>query len=170
MKYDTIKEACEAWVHEMSAIPQSLIEKAYLRNDFDEITEVTPPFRGDRVYYFKSSEYGEVDRYNEDEDNYIITLDNGGSVTVNEEDFEVQRDDYLPMWSTMWMFGDSADDYWLEDIDGIRQMAECGFRIYKVEEGYIFGIDGAGYSFYEKHWIPLYKARGLHWHKEESED
>lgn len=43
MKYDTIKEACEAWIHEMSAIPQNLVKKAYLRNDFDEITEVTPP-------------------------------------------------------------------------------------------------------------------------------
>jgi hypothetical protein len=170
MKYDTIKEACEAWIHEMSAIPQSLVKKAYLRDDFDGITEVTPPSICDRVYHFESGECGEIDSYNEDKDNYIITLDNGESVTANEDDFEVQRDDYLPMWGTMWMFGDSADDYWLEDMDGIRQMAECGFRIYKVEEGYIFGIDGAGYSFYKEHWIPLYKARGLHWHKEESED
>ena len=29
---------------------------------------------------------------------------------------------------------------------------------------YIFGINGAGYDFYEQHWIPLYDARGLHWH------
>lgn len=31
------------------------------------------------------------------------------------------------------------------------------------------GIDGAGYDFYEAHWEPLYKARGLHWHSEEAE-
>ena len=44
-------------------------------------------------------------------------------------------------------------------------MADCGFRIYEQEDyGYIFGIDGAGYDFYEAHWIPLYKARGLKWH------
>ena len=36
--------------------------------------------------------------------------------------------------------------------------------------GYFFGIDGAGYSFYEEHWIPLYKARGLQWHKTEGEE
>ena len=37
-------------------------------------------------------------------------------------------------------------------------------------DGYFFGIDGAGYSFYEEHWIPLYKARGLQWHKENEEE
>lgn len=50
-------------------------------------------------------------------------------------------------------------------------MADCGFRIYEQEDlGYVFGIDGAGYDFYSEHWIPLYKARGLHWHKEEDGD
>ena len=76
--------------------------------------------------------------------------------------------DFLPMWGTMWSFGDSADDYWLEEGDGLELMAECGFRIYEQEDfGYLFGIDGAGYSFMDEHWIPLYKARGLHWHREE---
>ena len=65
---------------------------------------------------------------------------------------------YLPMWSTMWSFGDSADDYWLEEEDGLELMADFG---------YLFGIDGAGYSFMDEHWIPLYKARGLRWHEEE---
>lgn len=74
----------------------------------------------------------------------------------------------LPMWGTMWSFGDSADDSWLEEEDGLELMAECGFRIYEQEDfGYLFGIDGAGYSFMDEHWIPLYKARGLRWHREE---
>jgi hypothetical protein len=65
----------------------------------------------------------------------------------------------------MWSFGDSADDYWLSDMDGIAIMSRCGFRIYESEEfGYFFGIDGAGYSFYDEHWVPLYRARDLHWH------
>ena len=75
---------------------------------------------------------------------------------------------YLPMWSTMWSFGNSADDYWLEEEDGLELMAECGFRIYEQKDfGYLFGLDGAGYSFMEEHWIPLYKAPGLRWHREE---
>ena len=75
--------------------------------------------------------------------------------------------DYLPTWGTMWSFGDSEDDYWLEE-DGLELMAECGFRIYEQEDfGYLFGLDGGGYSFMDEHWIPLYKARGLQWHREE---
>lgn len=68
------------------------------------------------------------------------------------------------MWGTMWQFGDSADEWWLENH--LEEMAACGFRIYESNEfGYFFGIDGAGYSFYEEHWIPLYKAVGLQWHE-----
>ena len=77
------------------------------------------------------------------------------------------------MWGTMWAFGDQIDNDWLNPIysdlvgDGLQLMADCGFRIYEQEDyGYVFGIDGAGYDFYEAHWIPLYKARGLKWHKE----
>ena len=73
--------------------------------------------------------------------------------------------DQLPMWGTMWSFGDSLDNYWLEEKDGIALMSKCGFRIFKSDEfGYFFGIDGAGYDFYEAHWIPLYNERGLKWH------
>ena len=86
-------------------------------------------------------------------------------ITPGERDENAR---YLPMWSTMWSFGDSEDDYWIEKGDGLELMAECGFRIYEQEDfGYLFGIDGAGYSFLHEHWIPLYKARGLRWHEEE---
>lgn len=68
------------------------------------------------------------------------------------------------MWGTMWSFHNSLDDYWLSD--NLQAMSDCGFRIYEHDEwGYFFGIDGAGYDFYESHWIPLYKARGLRWHE-----
>lgn len=94
-----------------------------------------------------------------------MELDNGESVTVKEDDFELEEDGFLPTWGTMWQFEDSADDYWLEKMNGIRIMSECGFRIYESGEwGYFFGIDGAGYDFYSEHWIPLYLKRGLRWH------
>ena len=65
----------------------------------------------------------------------------------------------------MWLFGDSLDNYWLEEKDGITRMSQCGFRILESKEfGYFFGIDGAGYDFYESHWIPLYNEHGLKWH------
>ena len=76
-----------------------------------------------------------------------------------------EYDDFLPMWSTMWTFGESLDEDWARE--NIRVMQDCGFRVYESEDfGIILGIDGAGYNFYESHWIPLYKARGLKWHNE----
>lgn len=82
---------------------------------------------------------------------------------VTESEYE--PDEVLPMWGTMWSFSDPTDEWWLEE-QGIKLMSDIGFRIYRHEEyGYFFGLDGAGYDFYEAHWIPLYKAMGLSWHK-----
>ena len=79
----------------------------------------------------------------------------------------------LPAWGTVWTFGDDIDNEWLNGEylgNHLLEMADCGFRIYEQEDlGYFFGIDGGGYNFFEEHWIPLYKARGLHWHKEDNE-
>lgn len=91
-----------------------------------------------------------------------------GSVMELTEPSE-DADGYFPMWGTVWTFYDSVDDWWAENH--IDVMQECGFRVYDQEDfGIIFGIDGAGYNFYEAHWVPLYKARGLQWHEQEQPD
>lgn len=165
----TIEEATREWVREMNAFPHSMIS-ALMRNDIDDWHEVTKPSYGDRVYVYEIPEgcerhWGEIENYIENSDVYLVNLDDGTVMEIGTDDFEVDRDYNLPMWGTLWSFGDSADDYWLEDDGGIQIMSECGFRIYESEEfGYFFGIDGAGYDFYEAHWIPLYKKRGLQWH------
>lgn len=167
----TIIEACRQWVNrDMTAIPYSVAEKLAKYSDYNDIIEVTPPSVNDRVYYFNEDEHGTITGYKTDDDGndiYIIELDNGEEISVTDtDDFEVQRDDFLPMWGTLWAFDDSCDAYWLEE--NMQEMANCGFRIYESEDyGYIFGIDGAGYDFYAEHWIPLYKIRGLQWHDEE---
>lgn len=167
MKYETINDAAHAWVAEFNAIPMAIIDKLLEQNS-DELHEITPPSVGDRVFVFDSpadEDTGEIIERNKDI--YTIKLDDGTTCDLEVGDFEVQHDEFLPMWGTMWAFGDSIDNWWLED-GGLQIMADCGFRIYEQEDyDYIFGIDGAGYSFYEEHWIPLYKARGLKWHKEE---
>lgn len=165
----TIGDATYEWVREFNAIPQGMIAEL-MRNDIDSWQEVTVKSSGDRVYCYEHSEYGEIETYDCETEMYIVYLDNGEQVQVAEYEMELEYDDGLPMWGTMWSFGDSADDYWLSDGNGIRIMSQCGFRIYEHEEyGYFFGIDGAGYDFYEAHWIPLYKARGLKWHDESAE-
>lgn len=175
-EYNTINEAAHLWVGEFNAIQRGMIEKL-MQADVEDWHEVTMPRCGDRVYVYDLPDGvdtlehgGMVQSYDEESDLYCVELDDGTMVSVEEDDFEVDRYDSLPMWGTMWSFGDSADDWWLSDDCGIRVMSECGFRIFESEEfGYFFGIDGAGYDFYEAHWEPLYKARGLRWHDEKAE-
>ena len=94
-----------------------------------------------------------------------VEPDDWHEVTRHVVDNEVKYNDELPMWGTMWSFGDRCDELWLDEKDGITAMSQCGFRIFKsFEFGYFFGIDGVGYDFYEAHWLPLYEARGLMWH------
>lgn len=166
-KGKTINDATHEWVNGFNAIHTGIIDKlmSFDREDWHEITIRSI---GERVYCNKHDEYGEVKLYDDETEEYVVLLDNNQFVRVDKN--QVELDDTLPMWSTMWSFGDSADDYWLEGFGGIQQMSACGFRIYESYEfGYFFGIDGAGYNFYEEHWIPLYKARGLHWHDEAAE-
>lgn len=166
----TIKEATREWVREMSAIPYGVMEKLM---NFDDVREITPPTRCDRVYIYSgeySGEEGEIEAYDGETEKYIINLDSGEQAQEESDNFEVVDHGGLPMWGTLWTFSESFDNHWLEN-GGLEKMANCGFRIYEQEDlGYVFGIDGAGYDFYEAHWIPLYKARGLQWHDPETEN
>lgn len=167
----TIKEASYEWVREFSHIPQDIIRKL-MERDGDDVMEITPFTIGNRVYVYEvnaRSHSGTIIDALTTSDRYLVELDDGCSVEIGSDDMEHEFDYVLPIWGTMWAFGDSLDNEWIES-DGLQIMANCGFRIYEQEDyGYIFGIDGAGYDFYEDHWIPLYKARGLQWHDEETE-
>ena len=174
MKFDTIKEACQEWVErDMNQVPMSVVEKLQMQSDYIDIIEITPPSRGDRISIWSGDydgEHGEIVRH-VDGDEYTVQLDNDeypDPVTVSSDEFDMEYDGGLPMWSTMWAFKDRCDIVWLGN--NLQAVADCGFRIYESEDyEYLIGIDGAGYSFYDEHWIPLYKARGLHWHKENEE-
>ena len=95
-----------------------------------------------------------LEEWNESRDNYGLTL------LTSPPDYG-----YYPMWGWMWSFHENLDEEWARQ--NISVMEELGFIVYDSDYGLFFGIDGAGYDFYEYHWIPLYKARGLKWHKEE---
>lgn len=176
MNGKTVIDAVEEWVNGFNAVPRSMIE-ALMKADLNSWVELTTPNYGDRVYVYDGEHDGEggvivEDCYDKERDLHRIKFDNKDldDAILGEDEFEVERDGVLPMWGWMWSFGDSADDYWLEELDGFRLMSQCGFRIYEHNEwGYFFGIDGAGYSFMEEHWKSLYQARGLKWHDEKAE-
>lgn len=166
MKFKTIKDATGLFVREMNAIDQDVIA-TLMKVNADDWQEVTMPCIGDRVYVYDKGE-GEVVEINGD--TYMVDFYDE-VMNYHLDELEVLHYDGLPMWGTMWSFGDSIDEWWLENKNGLKLMSECGFRIYHSEKyGYFFGIDGAGYDFYEAHWIPLYKARGLKWHENDDEE
>lgn len=174
MEYATIKDAASAWVESFNAIQRGMIA-ALMEFSLEDWSEVTAPAFGNDVYILSGDHTDETGRiveicYEDEDTTFGIELDSGTKICVSSDEFEVQRDSYLPMWGMLWSFGNSVDDYWLEELNGIELMSQCGFRIFEHDEwGYFFGIDGAGYSFLEEHFIPLYKARGLHWHNPKTE-
>ena len=174
MKYDTIQQATERWVESFNAFPYRMLERV-VNSNISEWCELTPITYGCTVWSNEYQDSAEVVEITENEDGEkvvkICLNDNGEEVETSIDDLCREKDADLPMWGTMWSFSDSADDWWIEQEENRQLMADCGFRIYEHEEfGYFFGIDGCGYDFYESHWIPLYKARGLHWHRENPDD
>ena len=161
----TLLEATQYWVYSFNAIPTAMIARL-MTNSPEEWTEVTMPTIGDTVYVYDEDTNGEITA--QVEDGYEILLENGTEITSTVDDFTLVQNDILPCWGTMWSFGESVDEYWLGNGAGLTALSECGFRVFYHEDfGYFFGIDGAGYDFYTEHWIPLYTARGLHWHNQE---
>ena len=162
-----IKEAAESWVDSFNAIQQGMIARL-MQHDPDEWLEVTIPLVGDVIHVYDLCANGEIVKsYIQDNDRiYDIELfDSKLICSLPRHAFEVMYDFPLPMCGTIWSFNDSADNWWLEEGDGIDVMSDCGFRIFEHDEfGYFFSIDGIGYDYYEAHWIPLYNARGLLWH------
>ena len=91
-RFKTIKEATEAWVHEMNAIPQGMISRLF--KDYpDDWTELTKPSKYDRVYVFDNEDYGEIIDIDEETEEYIISLDNREEIRCKNGDFEVNHDD-----------------------------------------------------------------------------
>ena len=176
MKYDTLSDACYAWVNEFNAIPTSVIEKLIEYDGWDSVHEITPLTVGNRVVVIADEDVGEEGeiietKYDGEDDLYVVRLDcDPEDPRVISADCldRISETDKLPVWGWMWTFGDDIDKEWLLGTycpSHLQDMADCGFRIYEQEDfGVLFGLDGGGYDFYEKHWQPLYKARGLHWH------
>ena len=70
-----------------------------------------------------------------------------------------------PMWGTWFEIADTC--MWRFVSEHMAEVAGLGFTlIFRDAELWGLGIDGAGYDFYEAHWVPLYELQGLEWHDE----
>lgn len=161
----TIEDATRDWVRGFNAIPSSLLEKAYSNNNIDDIVELTTPSIGNYVEVDSlNGDIATLHEINTDENIATIITSNNEKINVDINDIRPYQESFFPMWGTLWTFEEGIDEQWCRD--NLFAVSNCGFRIYEdCDSGDIYiGIDGAGYNFYEAHWIPLYKVRGLQWH------
>ena len=138
--------ATKKWVSELNAIPLSLIKRAYCPEDL--------PLEDSNIKMLVSDYTctecgGTIDYVNVHGHAYDGYCDYCG------EQQKISPMNDFPIWGTLWMFNNPVDEAWA--YDNLDVMKKCGFWVYESDElGLFFGIDGAGYDFYERHWIPLY--------------
>jgi len=162
MKEEFKKEAIQKWVSSFYTIPKSLIEKAYIYNNKKGIREITPVKADDLVYSCSGKHigrHGVVTKVDKNETEAEVSFYVGIRDRVNIKDLDVEHECFLAEWDFMWIFKEDDDIRWIGESENLRLMANCGFRIHKIEEGYIFGVDGYKYDNYESYLVSLYYAR-----------
>jgi len=155
-----IKDACKRWINrDFNAIPGSLIEKAYPVETLND-GEGLELLAGGR-YECPDCGIDSDEIFDEPTNRYRCEC--GWEGTFEELNHVGAEYAYPAGWGTLFNPSNSSDDDWLRD--NAQEVAKVGFLVYDCDEtGILLGIDGGGYDFYEAHWTPLYKLRGLRWH------
>lgn len=169
IEYERILKATKEWVREFNSISTSIFNHIFnLSNSFDFLHEITRNIfaKNEEVFYNSIDELVVVESILGNGKKAIVSDREGRKYEVDVYELEDPYEkSVLPSWGTMWSFNNSLDEDWArENPDKVK---ECGFRLYEyTKSGELYlGIDGGGYDFYSHHWVPLYKARGLEWHK-----
>ena len=87
---------------------------------------------------------------------------------IDDARSEIENQQREVMWSTLFEAKDNTIKDWILD-DYEKIITEAGFTIIDLsrenegeyETGVFLGVNGAGYDFYDQHWIPLYKIFGV---------
>lgn len=183
LEFNTAREQAEYYFNQQFQSVRSELVKApeggywnILRPSDVVIVEDFFDSRGSGVLETYLKEYNEQEVPMEDLEEGEVTVDNWKEslgfidYVVNSREY----DDYLygdfadtnyPMWG--WVF--ACDSFWTDsDYMNVDKLHRLGIGVLEDAEGnqYLF-ISGAGYDFYDAHWIPLFKEVG--WIKEIAE-
>lgn len=71
------------------------------------------------------------------------------------EDFDTWRDDILSDWHPMWSTVFLVSDFFAKQ-EYVDNLYKCGIGVIENEFGTFLFVPGAGYDFYEAHWIPMF--------------
>lgn len=162
-KMDCVKRM----VNEFNMVSESLLERAF-KDNIDDWTELTKYAEGDRVCF--DGGYAEVKKIDiRNNVVYILPEDEDEELELDINEPYQEFDSCFPMWGTLFNPNDSFVSDWIEEH--LFETSNCGFRIFQDEQtGEIYlGVEGAGYDFYEAHWVKLYDAMGLQWHDSEED-
>lgn len=105
---------------------------------------------------YKEEQGDEFDINNPFEDSLFIDW----CTSLNEyEDYrygDFESNNY-PMWHVVF----KCDRFYIDsDYCDVDKLYKLGIGVIDSEYGYYLFISGAGYSFYDAHWIPLFKMLG----------
>ena len=143
-----------------AAIEAEEIEEIHPDNEPDEPSwNIEPGYDDSHASGIKLYEKPDPDAYEEDrgtreeyEEDLRTWEKHAKEVRAAWEAYEAREERGLePMWSTFFHPEDAG-------IINVLQAAcfESGFRLYDHKDlGLLLGVEGAGYSFYGAHWIPL---------------
>lgn len=161
----TERDACETWLKSThDSIAYSLLVDPD-RGMYVKCRDLPQP----GTYISQSGEFGDDERFSflvesvelDDEMIVAVSEDEKGRIEIPFD--ELYCYDNAPDWLTLWA------------IDGIPSYGEidlyndCGISVYETESGLFYiGINGCGYDFYDAHWLPLYRKKGICWHSTES--
>lgn len=89
----------------------------------------------------------------------LIALAASDPEDIDEDDIEQLRQAVIDEWRES-----QDEDAFLAD-SGWQDVGGTGLIAREFDGRLLLGINGAGYDFYESHWVPLYLALGYQWHK-----
>lgn len=77
------------------------------------------------------------------------------------DDFNSYMDDFsvnhFPMWGYVW----ECDEFYINsEFCDVDKLYKLGIGVLTMNDKYYLFISGAGYDFYEVHWIPLFEMLG----------
>ena len=162
-EYNTAKEQAEFFFNrEFNTIDSELVKNS--EGYFDIVRPSTHLIMQD---YFDA--YGNEEELREQFEEDML---NEGESYADEQFFDwveennSEFDDYMwgdwqdynyPMWG--YVFG--CDRFYIDsDYMDVDKLYELGIGVLDHDTGYYLFISGAGYDFYEAHWIPLFKKLG----------
>lgn len=79
----------------------------------------------------------------------------------HEEEIKRIRSEIQDKWHES-----SSEDAALASF-GWQDVGTTGFIAREIDGNLVLGVNGAGYSFDEAHWMPLYLALGFKWHEKD---